>query len=245
MYALREDYFLFPLDFAISCFVTSWYPACICLTFPHSGGYGHPIIKSEPQDYPVIKPEPQQPYPIIKTEPQDVYQYSHPHHPHPSGGGGMPPYNGGGHYIPPPPVIQTPPPEQQQQQPPPQKVGGKKAKEEKGENKLKEKKPRRKVDRFNGMPEEEVVKRTLPDILEHNLDIVIVSFWKITAVNAVNFAGLVFRVWQHRNIRAILIAKNCDVSPLLFSLLAMLAPVKKIVMFLEVRRMPCYSFNHS
>ncbi|XP_072181543.1 uncharacterized protein [Diadema setosum] len=128
------------------------------------GGFGHPIIKSEPQDYPVIKPEPQQPYPIIKAEPPDTYPYSHPHHPHHPA---AMPYNGGGHYVPPPPVIQTPPPEQQ-------KVS-KKVKQEKLTEKLKEKKPRRKVDRFNGMPEEEVVKRTLPDILVQNLDIVIIG----------------------------------------------------------------------
>jgi len=36
-------------------------------------------------------------------------------------------------------------------------------------------KERKKHDRFNGMPEEEVVKRTLPDHLTTNLDIVIVS----------------------------------------------------------------------
>jgi TDG/mug DNA glycosylase family protein len=45
--------------------------------------------------------------------------------------------------------------------------------------KLKEDKPhfkeRKKHDRFNGMPEEEVSKRTLPDHLAQNLDIVIVS----------------------------------------------------------------------
>lgn len=36
-------------------------------------------------------------------------------------------------------------------------------------------KERKKHDRFNGMPEEEVSKRTLPDHLTQNLDIVIVS----------------------------------------------------------------------
>jgi len=36
-------------------------------------------------------------------------------------------------------------------------------------------KERKKHDRFNGMPEEEVSKRTLPDHLTTNLDIVIVS----------------------------------------------------------------------
>ena len=36
-------------------------------------------------------------------------------------------------------------------------------------------KERKKHDRFNGMPEEEVSKRTLPDHLALNLDIVIVS----------------------------------------------------------------------
>lgn len=36
-------------------------------------------------------------------------------------------------------------------------------------------KERKKHDRFNGMPEEEVSKRTLPDHLSENLDIIIVS----------------------------------------------------------------------
>lgn len=36
-------------------------------------------------------------------------------------------------------------------------------------------KERKKHDRFNGMPEEEVSKRTLPDHLTSNLDIIIVS----------------------------------------------------------------------
>lgn len=36
-------------------------------------------------------------------------------------------------------------------------------------------KERKKHDRFNGMPEEEVSKRTLPDHLTENLDIIIVS----------------------------------------------------------------------
>ena len=37
-------------------------------------------------------------------------------------------------------------------------------------------KPRKKMDRFGGLEEEEVAKRTLPDILKHGLDIVIVSY---------------------------------------------------------------------
>ena len=36
-------------------------------------------------------------------------------------------------------------------------------------------KERKKHDRFNGMPEDEVSKRTLPDHLSNNLDIIIVS----------------------------------------------------------------------
>lgn len=36
-------------------------------------------------------------------------------------------------------------------------------------------KERKKHDRFNGMPEEEVSKRTLPDHISENLDIIIVS----------------------------------------------------------------------
>ena len=42
-------------------------------------------------------------------------------------------------------------------------------------NPVKMLKERKKHDRFNGMPEEEVSKRTLPDHLTQNLDIVIVS----------------------------------------------------------------------
>lgn len=41
-------------------------------------------------------------------------------------------------------------------------------------------KERKKHDRFNGMPEEEVSKRTLPDHLSHNLDIVIVSIFHLS-----------------------------------------------------------------
>ena len=46
-----------------------------------------------------------------------------------------------------------------------------------GQEKIDEtfKKVRRKVDRFKGMSEEEVMSRTLPDILKDNLDYVIVS----------------------------------------------------------------------
>ena len=51
----------------------------------------------------------------------------------------------------------------------------KKVKQEKDADGKEVKKPRRKFDRFHGMPEEEVVKRTLPDLLVHNLEIVIVS----------------------------------------------------------------------
>lgn len=36
-------------------------------------------------------------------------------------------------------------------------------------------KERKKLDRFNGMPEEEVARRTLPDHIREDLDIVIVS----------------------------------------------------------------------
>lgn len=39
-------------------------------------------------------------------------------------------------------------------------------------------KERKKHDRFNGMPEEEVSKRTIPDHVTHNLDIIIVSHCK-------------------------------------------------------------------
>ena len=36
-------------------------------------------------------------------------------------------------------------------------------------------KPRKKLDRFDGLPEDEITKKTLPDHLGPNLDIVIVS----------------------------------------------------------------------
>ena len=42
---------------------------------------------------------------------------------------------------------------------------------------LKSDKPRKKHLRFNGMPEEEVAKRLLPDLIKDNLDILIVSSW--------------------------------------------------------------------
>ena len=40
---------------------------------------------------------------------------------------------------------------------------------------LKSDKPRKKHLRFNGMPEDEVAKRLLPDLIQDNLDILIVS----------------------------------------------------------------------
>ena len=40
---------------------------------------------------------------------------------------------------------------------------------------VKDKKPRRKHNRFNGLPEEEVMKKLLPDLICPNLDILIVS----------------------------------------------------------------------
>ena len=43
-------------------------------------------------------------------------------------------------------------------------------------------KERKKHDRFNGMPEEEVSKRTLPDHLTSNLDIIIVSINNILII---------------------------------------------------------------
>ena len=44
-----------------------------------------------------------------------------------------------------------------------------------GEDGKPEKKPRRKHNRFNGMSEEEVMKRLLPDVITPDLDILIVS----------------------------------------------------------------------
>lgn len=43
-------------------------------------------------------------------------------------------------------------------------------------------KERKKHDRFNGMPEEEVSKRTLPDHLTNNLDIIIVNKKKVKII---------------------------------------------------------------
>lgn len=71
-------------------------------------------------------------------------------------------------YQPLPPV----PPPMEEPQP---KVKKRKTKQDKVTDHFKEKKPRKKIDRFKGMPEEEVAKRTLPDHLKENLDIVIVS----------------------------------------------------------------------
>lgn len=45
------------------------------------------------------------------------------------------------------------------------------------------KKVKRKVDRFKGMSEEEVMKKTLPDLLDYNLDYVIVRFCSVSQWN--------------------------------------------------------------
>lgn len=50
------------------------------------------------------------------------------------------------------------------------------------------KKVKRKVDRFKGMSEEEVMKKTLPDLLDYNLDYVIVRFSDCSPVE-VNTVG--------------------------------------------------------
>ncbi|PIK53004.1 putative integrator complex subunit 3-like isoform X2 [Apostichopus japonicus] len=71
-------------------------------------------------------------------------------------------------YQPLPPV----PPPMEEPQP---KVKKRKTKQDKVTDHFKEKKPRKKIDRFKGMPEEEVAKRTLPDHLKENLDIVIIG----------------------------------------------------------------------
>ena len=42
-------------------------------------------------------------------------------------------------------------------------------------------KKKRKIDRFNGIPEEEVIQMTLPDRLVPNLDILIVSAFTLLA----------------------------------------------------------------
>lgn len=52
-------------------------------------------------------------------------------------------------------------------------------------------KERKKHDRFDGMPEEEVSKRVLPDHLANNLDIIIVS------LSACNYPVLVLASSQH------------------------------------------------
>ena len=48
-----------------------------------------------------------------------------------------------------------------------------------GEDGKGEKKARRKHNRFNGMSEEEVMKRLLPDLIQPDLDILIVSYHNI------------------------------------------------------------------
>lgn len=53
-------------------------------------------------------------------------------------------------------------------------------------------KERKKHDRFNGMPEEEVSKRTLPDHLTTNLDIIIVSIPKKVLISHGSFCYSVF-----------------------------------------------------
>lgn len=45
---------------------------------------------------------------------------------------------------------------------------------------------KRKVDRFKGMSEEEVMKKTLPDLLDYNLDYVIVRFLAVLLEPAVS-----------------------------------------------------------
>ena len=54
-----------------------------------------------------------------------------------------------------------------------------------GEDGKPEKKPRRKHNRFNGMSEEEEMKRLLPDVITPELDILIVSMRAVRAVRAV------------------------------------------------------------
>lgn len=53
-------------------------------------------------------------------------------------------------------------------------------------------KERKKHDRFNGMPEEEVSKRTLPDHLTDNLDIVIVSVLYMMIYNLSSIVKFVY-----------------------------------------------------
>lgn len=53
------------------------------------------------------------------------------------------------------------------------------------------KKVKRKVDRFKGMSEEEVMKKTLPDLLDYNLDYVIVRFSSLSWCKRVELAGLI------------------------------------------------------
>lgn len=55
------------------------------------------------------------------------------------------------------------------------------------------KKPKRKVDRFNGMTEAEVMTKTLPDILAYNLDFVIVSSWSMYLYTCFAWQKQIFR----------------------------------------------------
>lgn len=59
-------------------------------------------------------------------------------------------------------------------------------------------KERKKHDRFNGMPEEEVSKRTLPDHLATNLDIIIVSILFALIILIHSITMLVFSLYLTR-----------------------------------------------
>ncbi|KAJ8047862.1 G/T mismatch-specific thymine DNA glycosylase [Holothuria leucospilota] len=96
------------------------------------------------------------PLPPVKQEPMD-YPPPYPME-----------YMDMNNYQPLPPV----PPPLEEPQP---KVKKRKTKQDKVTDHFKEKKPRKKIDRFKGMPEEEVAKRTLPDHLKEGLDIVIIG----------------------------------------------------------------------
>ena len=60
-----------------------------------------------------------------------------------------------------------------------------------GEDGKPEKKPRRKHNRFNGMSEEEVMKRLLPDVITPDLDILIVSMNIIVLTHSLSLTDVI------------------------------------------------------
>ncbi|XP_070557689.1 G/T mismatch-specific thymine DNA glycosylase-like [Ptychodera flava] len=166
---------------------------------PHQPSpYFHPLVKMEPPDQNMVKMEPpdhhqqmmmmQYHHQQQAQHPQHPQQHhQHPQHPqqhhqhpqHPQHHQQHPQHHQQQQHPQQHLQYQHQMQQQQQQQQPavsntPTKGRKKKIKQEKITDAFPAKK-RRKVDRFQGMPEEEVLKRTLPDHLDYNLDIAIVG----------------------------------------------------------------------